>query len=337
MRGFLLGSIGALVWAQSWCFQPPTIKGLAQWRLYHLLPGGTGEATARNVLRLLLEDSVVRYVCYVYHVQLRYGRQGAWMVLDGEATEEGAYAFFHALRGAMDRFPQLLQSYVGLPGGEGEDWSQVAARLLWRDTLESPTALRLSQFFYEVWLGGKVHGVYWGRQGGHLRRFLPFVGQDSLMVWESYPWPEAPLSAQPLPAQGAMVFYTRWGVPTRSWASLLALWAHLKGLEAYLCEEKQLVCQFFWSPTPRGMEVWIYTSLPYATAQALSGFLGRSGGEDMWAVTGRFQAWQREGDAQLLLGQWLCLWRLGKYEAPSPRQLRQAQRKIQGVFFPVAL
>jgi hypothetical protein len=167
------------------------------------------------------------------------------MVLDGEATEEGAYAFFHALRGAMDRFPQLLQSYVGLPGREGEDWSQVAARLLWRDTLESPTALRLSQFFYEVWLGGKVQGVYWGRQGGHLRRFLPFVGQDSLAVWESYPWPEAPLSAQALPAQGAMVFYTRWGVPTRSWASLLALWAHLKGLEAYLCEEKQLVCQFF--------------------------------------------------------------------------------------------
>jgi hypothetical protein len=162
----LLGSVGALVWAQSWCFQPPTIKGLAQWRLYHLLPGGTGEATARNVLRLLLGDSVVRYVCYVYHVQLRYGRQGAWMVLDGEATEEGAYAFFHALRGAMDRFPQLLQSYVGLPGGEGEDWSQVAARLLWRGHLrKSYGASAQSVFLRGVVRGEGSRGVL-GATGG---------------------------------------------------------------------------------------------------------------------------------------------------------------------------
>ncbi len=326
-----------MVWGQSWCFQPPTIKGLAGWRLYHLLPGGASEATARGVIQLLLQDSVVRYVGYVYNIQLRYSRQGAWMVLDGEATEEGAYAFFHALSGAIDRFPQLLQGYVGLKGEEGEDWSQTAARLVWRDSLGSPTALQLSQFFCRVWLGGEVQGVYWGRQGGHLRRLLPFVGRDSVSVWEAYPWPEAPLTVQALPAQGAMVFYTRWSVPIRSWASLLALWNHLKGLEAYLCEEKQLACQFVWSPTPQGMEVWIYTSLPYATAQALSDFLGRGGGEDTWAVMGRFQAWQREGSAQLLLGQWVCLWRLGRYEAPLPRQLRQAHRRIQGVFFPVAL
>jgi len=336
MRGLLVGGLWLVGWGQGWCLQSPPIRGLAQWRLYHLLPGGRAEATAQAVLSLLLQDSVVRFVRYVYHVQVRHYRQGAWIVLDGEATEEGAYAFFHALRGAVDRFPQLLRWYAGQVL-ESDEWPQAAARRLWNDTLQIPTALQLSQFFYDVWLGGKVYAVYWGRQGGLVRRALPFLGQDSLLVGESYPWPEAPLNVQALPAQSPMVFYTRWSVPKRSWASLLALWDYLKGLEGYLCEEKQLTCQFSWSPTPKGMEVWIYTTLPYATAQALEGFLARRKELRKGSLQSRLLAWQRESSAQLLLGQWVCLWQLGKYQEPSPKEVRQTLSKIQGLFFPIPL
>ncbi len=335
MRWLFLSGLGVLGWAQGWCFQVPPTRGLTQWRLYHLLPGGRGEAIARAVLHLLLEDSVVRYVRYVYHVQLRYSRQGAWIVLDGEATEEGAYAFFHALRGAMDRFPQLLQAYRGQVMEAGE-WPQVSARRLWGDTLHLPSALQVSQFFYEVWLGGRIKVVYWGRQGSMIRRLFPFFGQDTLAEKGAYPWPEAPLKVQALPAQEPMVFYSRWAVSEPSWASLLALWAYLKKLEAYLCEEKQLSCQFFWSPTPVGMEVWIYTSLPYATAQALENFMARPKKPDSTPMYGRFWAWQREVLAQYLLGQWTCLWCLGKYQEPATRQIQQAMGKIQGLFYPVS-
>jgi len=335
MRWLLLSGLWAVGWAQGWCFQPPSTTGLAQWRMYHLLPDGRGEAIAQAVFRLLLEDSVVRYVRYVYHVQVRYYRQGGWMVLDGEATEEGAYAFFHALRGAVDRFPQVLQNYQGREIEAGE-WPQVAARWLWRDTLDRPTALQVSQFYYEVWLGGQVKVVYWGRQGGLIRRLFPFFGQDTLKDKTAYPWPGAPSGVQALPAQEPIVFYSRWSVSEPSWASLLALWAYLKKLETYLCEEKQLSCQFFWSPTPMGMEVWIYTSLPYATAQALESFLAQRQKPGTTPIYGRFIAWQREAAAQYLLGQWLCLWRLGKYQEPPPKQIQQAYGKIRGTFWPVS-
>ncbi len=334
MRKFLIGGLWALGWAQGWCFQTSPTRGLSQWRLYHLLPGGRDEATARAILNLLLQDSVVRHVRYVYHVQVRSHRQGAWMILDGEATEEGTYAFFHALRGAVDRFPQLLQGYRGHIMEAG-GWPQEAARRLWADTLASPTALQVSRFFYEIWLGGRIKAVYWGRQGHLVRRLFPFFGQDTVFEREAYPWPEAALDAQVLPAQGSMVFYTRWSVPKASWAALLALWAYLKGLEAYLCEEKQISCQFFWSPTPSGMEVWIYTALPYAMAQAFSSFVYRPNSSHHTSpLQGRFLAWQREAAAQLLLGQWACLWRLGKYQEPSQREVRRDLSKIRGIFFP---
>jgi len=100
MRGLLVGGLWLVGWGQGWCLQSPPIRGLAQWRLYHLLPGGRAEATAQAVLSLLLQDSVVRFVRYVYHVQVRHYRQGAWIVLDGEATEEGAYAFFSCAAGS---------------------------------------------------------------------------------------------------------------------------------------------------------------------------------------------------------------------------------------------
>ncbi len=87
----------------------------------------------------------------------------------------------------MDRFPQLLQSYVGLPGGEGEDWSQVAARLLVAGHLRKSYCASAQSVFLRGVVRGKVHGVYWGRQGAFAAVFAicragPLCGVGILSV-----------------------------------------------------------------------------------------------------------------------------------------------------------
>ncbi len=325
---------GLWVWAQEWCQYESPARGLVQWRLFHLLPEGRGEVVAQSLMHLLLEDSIVRYVRYVHHLKLTYGRVGPWMIMDGEATTEGSFAFFHALGKAVERFALLLQRAPGLPPLREGLWGEVAARTLWRDTLSIASVLACSRFFHEVWLGGRVRMVLWGRLGHTIRKALPFIGQDTTAL--AYPWPTSPLTAQALPAQAPMTFYTRWYVRRKSWTTLLALWAYLKQLETYLCEDRQLSCQFIWSPTPEGMELWIYTSLPYATAQALEKYLHHSKKSMFSSVTGRFQAWQRESQNQYLLGHWSCVWGLPTYTEPSPQAIQRASREVKGFFSPVS-
>ncbi len=318
--------------AQNLCLLDGAGRNLVQWRLYHLLPYGQNEQLARVVYTLLIEDSVVRHIRYTYQVELRARRMGAWFVMDGQATTEGAYAFFSALQGACGRFPQLLLQLKDLSLDEPVDVWLEAQRRLWRDTMASALpVLAVSEFFYQVWRGGQLSAVVWGGGAALSRvlRQLVYAGDP-----RGYPWPQEPLRASPVPPQGAAVFYTRWQVSEHSWEGLLALWNVLQALETYLCEKKQLTCQFFYSPTPQSMEVWIYTSIPAATQQAIRQFSVDIRRISADQVAERFARWRREPYQERLLGQWRCLWRLPAAPPISSKQrLSKLMRRLRVVYF----
>lgn len=334
MRWFV-GFFGYLLsLAQNVCFLEGASRTIVQWRLYHLLPNGQNEQLAWAVYKLLIEDSAVRHVRYTYQVELSARRMGAWFVMDGQAMTEGAYAYFSALFGACERFPQLLMRLSALEVEGSSDVWLAAQRRLWRDTLLTKVSvLAVSEFFYQVWRGGQLSVVVWGGEAALsriLRQLVP------LGTSPPYPWPQEPLQALPLPPQGPAVFYTRWQVPERSWEGLLALWSAAQALEAYLCEKKQLTCQFSYVPTPQGLEIWIYTSLPAPTNQALMSFLAEFHRISLNQVLERFGRWRREPFHEHLLGQWRCLWQLQQRPSRfSDQRLTKLTRRLRVVYFPV--
>lgn len=313
----------------------PEEGGLVRWMLYHPLENGRGEATARAIAESLLADSVVRQIAYVHSVQYRLFRLGPWIGVAGESTPEGTFAFFSALEGALQRFPQ--RASLGLPSPElpTESWPY---RVIYEDTAEADlTPLAVSRSFFRYWREGQSRCILRGRVASPIQRVArQMVGSAAPMP--PYVPPQPPSLYLP-PRQGPGVVYVRWQVSKTDAPTLVALWVQGYSLTETLCREKQLACRVTWVPLPQGLELWIETSLPTATLQRVEEFLGKP----LQAPEGlpaQFSRWLYGNDAWQISSWWLCLWGVSPkafQDLPSLRTLRKVQRSWKGVAFAVGL
>lgn len=324
-----LGGISAQI-----CILPEE-GGLVRWLLYHPLENGRGESTARFIAENLLSDSIVRQIAYVHSVQHRLSRLGPWVVIAGEATPEGTFAFLSALEGALQRFPQRVSLGLRLPDLPTESWPH---RVIYEDTAAADLSpLSVSQSFFRYWREGQLRCVLRGRVASPIQRAARQIVGTAAPVLPYVP-PQPPSLYLP-PRQGPGIVYVRWQAPKTDAATLLALWVQAHSLLENLCQEKQLACQATWVPLSQGLELWIETGLPTATLQRVEEFLGQPLRVSE-SVPAQFSRWLHGNDTWQTSSWWLCVWGLSPkafQELPSLRALRKAQRSWKAVAFAVGL
>lgn len=333
----LVGALGAFLYAQSLCTFPQEM-GYVVWGIYHPLDRGQGELLGYSIAQALLNDSLVREITYIHSISHTLERLGPWIVIRGAATPEGLYAFFTALRGALERFPQQLQ--VGIPFHLSNQPFSDFFRWVYEDTsVIEKTPIAISRAFYSYWREGRLSVFMRGKVPSPLLRAARLLVEGEPIPYEYIP-PEAPPATRPLPRQGAGVLYVRWklkGMPTLE--SQIALWAHSRALLHHLCEEKQLACQASWIPLPHGLELWIETGLPVAARQAVEDFLQRPFRPSPTAPA-QFFTWAHAQENLFLSSWWNCVWNLPTFpKAPStisPRLLSKAIRNYSVIAFVIA-
>ncbi|MCX8112604.1 MAG: hypothetical protein N3E49_05335 [Bacteroidia bacterium] len=311
--------------------------GYVVWGIYHPLERGRGEALAHSIAQALLSDSVLREIIYIHSVRYEMYRMGPWFLIQGTATPEGLYAFLMALRTALDRFPQRLQSGVSPSGFHSSGYSYF--RLVYEDTARTEfTPLTVSRAFYEYWREGRLRIFLRGRLSAPLLRAARSIVEGEAMPFTYVP-PELPPPSYQPPRQGAAVVYVRWSLSQLpNLATWIALWSHSQALTRFLCEERQLTCRVVWVPLPIGLEGWIETTLPAATEQAVRDFLARPYIPPRHSPVAFF-SWSYEPEHLFLSSWWACIWGLPSLPkdipALSQRELRKAARYWTTIAFAV--
>ncbi len=331
-RSVYLSLFGSL-FAQVCSF--PEESGLVRWLLYHPLESGRGEAVARAIAESLLADSLVQQVAYVHRVQYRVFRLGPWMSIGGEATPEGAFAFFSALEKALQQFPQQLSRGLRPPALPAESWPY---RLVYEDTGATEVSpLAVSQVFFRYWREGHLRCVLRGRMASPIQRIARQLTGNAAPNLPYVPPQSTPLHLPPRQGPGAV--YVRWQAPKTDASTLLALWVQAYTLSESLCQEKQLACQATWIPLPQGLELWIETALPTATLQRVEEFLGRPL-RIPEGLAAQFHRWLYSNETWQISSWWLCMWGLSPAafrELPPLRTLQKARRTWKQVAFAAGL
>ncbi|MCS7188650.1 MAG: hypothetical protein RMJ66_02515 [Bacteroidia bacterium] len=335
LRGIV--SIPLWLWGQALCIYPREGE-LIEWMLYHPLEGGKGEKVAYLIASNLFADSILQEIAYIHGVKHQIVRRGFWLCIEGQATAEGLFAFFGALRGALQRFPQRIQQGLLQTLPPKPSFSEPYS-LLYEDTVEEELSpLNINRYFVRYWLEGWLRCVIRGKAPTPLVR----IAQQLVSKEEEFPpsvSPMPPPPSQPLPRQGLGITYIKWKLPFRDELSFISLWVYAQRLLQYLCEDKQLTCQANWIPLPEGLELWIYTSFPIATQQIVEDFLSRPFKERK-NVTASFLSWAYAPENQLLASWWACVWRLPRLPDPSSinrSSLNKVAKKWQVVSFTSAL
>ncbi|MCS7296927.1 MAG: hypothetical protein RMK19_07050 [Bacteroidia bacterium] len=314
--------------AQQVCLFPRDI-GPVEWCLYHPLERGRGEEIAYSIAHALLEDSLVREIRYIHSIRHEIRRAGPWILIRGVATPEGLYALFTALRGAIERFPSRLS--WGIPLRRDPEELSRFYRWVYEDTFEvERTVLALNRSFYQYWREGRLRIVLSGPSSSLLLRAARQLAEGGEGNFEYVP-PAGPSSFYRPPRHGSGVVYVRWRLkvpPTL--LDMMAIWAHIRALLRYLCEERQLACQAVWVPLPIGLELWIQTGLPWAALQASQDFLSRPFVLPSH-TSSLFFTWIYAPENTFLSTWWACVWGISAFpkEIPSfsPRQLRQSTQR----------
>lgn len=316
----------------------PQEMGYVVWGIYHPLERGRGEQLAHGIARALLADSIVQEVAYIHNIRYEIQRIGTWLVISGSATVEGLYAFFTALRGSMERFPRRLQQ--GITPTATSHPLGLYFRRVYEDTAEADIRpLTVSRAFYEYWQGGRLRVVLRGRIPSPLLRAAKLLAPQETVPFTYIP-PEMPSTLTPPPRQGPGIVYVRWSLPrTPTLAAFIAMWAHTRTLQRFLCEERQLACQMTWIPLPQGLELWIETTLPVATEAAVRDFLSRPYRPPSSSIA-TFFTWIHSPDNLFLSAWWSCTWGLPSLPRQLPslplRELTKAARSWRTVAFAIS-
>lgn len=319
-----LSFISFSLFAQGVCVLPQETNYLV-WGIYHPLERGRGEALAYGIAQALFSDSLLKEVAYIHSITYTIQRVGPWLLIQGSATPEGLYAFFTALRGAVDRFPQRLQK--GISPALSEHPLSPYFRYVYEDTSEiEATPLTISRSFFSYWKEGRLRIILRGRVPSPLLRAARLLTEGEAMPIAYFP-PELPSPLHQPPRQGNSVVYLRWSVPQPfTLSALIAVWSHIQALSRFLCEERQLACRAMWVPLPTGIEGWIETALPAATEQAIQDFLSRPYRPPAH-IGATFFTWLHAPENLFLSSWWACVWGVAplpkEIPKPSPRELRR--------------